>query len=357
LQAEHDHLTSDEFSVEKLECASTSGSTGRPFFTYLSNAEDQLRKAKLLRPHVICGQKMRDRWVEIAPPWHAQKITRLQSFLGIFVPRVVSVFDSPSTQLRAIERLRPDVLDGYSSSLFMLAEEMVEKGGSSVKPRLMMGGAELIESSSRKLIEDTFHAPYYDQYGSEEFQMLAWQCPAKIGYHIDADTLVMEFVDEGGQPAAPGEKGEVVCTSLFNRAMPLLRYAVGDVGVPSEQKSCECGITFPLMKVLEGRKEQLIVLPNKRRLSPLAIGDCMCAFKSFDRISQYRFVQKRIDSFEIMVKKRGDGVNNETFAAELVAHVRRVLGIPEASINVEFFDELPLDKSGKIRKVVSELKT
>jgi phenylacetate-CoA ligase len=356
MQASSCQLMSDEFSAEKLAVASTSGSTGRPFFTYLTKREDEFRKAKLLRPHLVCGQKIRDKWVVIAPPWHSGKTSSLQRALRVFVPNIVSVFDSVSQQMSAVKKLQPDVVDGYSSSLRILAEEVSKDGGDVIRPRLTMGGAELIDEYSRRIIENAFRAPYYDQYGSEEFQMLAWQCPAKDEYHVDADTVIMQFVDETGQKVSAGERGEIVCTSLFNRAMPILRYALGDIGVPSAEKDCSCGRRFPMMKLVEGRQEELLTLRDGRRLSPLAIGDCMCAFKYFHDIAQYRFVQKKIDSFRIMVKKRTGGISTELLESELTVHVKRVLNIRDATVDVEFVGEMPPDKSGKIRKVVSEIK-
>jgi phenylacetate-CoA ligase len=357
LQENSSKLISSEFDQSKLKVVSTSGSSGKPLFTYLTKREDEFRKAKLLRPHIVCGQKFRDKWVVIGPPQHSGKATGIHGFLGIYVPVIVSVFDEVSSQISTIERLRPDVLDGYSSSLFLLAKEMERMDIETIRPRIAMGGAELIDESSRRFLEDVLGAPYYDQYASEELQMIAWQCPEKDGYHIDADSIFMQFVDNNGIEVAPGERGEIVCTSLFNHAMPIIRYALGDVGVPSEQGQCTCGRKFPLMKLMEGRKESVVVLPDGRSLSPLAIGDCMCAFKYFNNVFQYRFIQKKVNSFKVLVKKKDESVDDKIMKTEMLRHVRDTLRLSEAEVDVEieFTDEIPPDKSGKIRKVVSEL--
>ncbi len=357
LQRNSEQLISREYDISKLRVVSTSGSTGRPFFTYLTGEEDEFRKAKLLRANIVCGQRPRDRWVVITAPQHEAHVGGVARFFGVFAPVPVSVFDGPAEQLAKVERLGPDVLDGYSSSLLLLAEEAETRGDKGIKPRMIVGGAELIDETSRRFVEDVFDAPFFDEYASVEFERLAWQCEHRDGYHIDADTVVMQFVDKDGEEVAPGETGEVVCTSLFNRAMPLLRYALGDVGVPSGEKECGCGRVFPLMRVLEGRKESVIVLPDGRVLSPLAIGDCMCAFKYFTNIYQYRFVQKRVDLFRILVKPKHVRVDERVVGEELVKHIRRTLRLSEnaAGVEVEFVDEIPSDKSGKIRKVISEL--
>jgi phenylacetate-CoA ligase len=169
----------------------------------------------------------------------------------------------------------------------------------------------------------------------------------------------MEFLDESGEETAPGETGEIVCTSLFNYAMPLIRYGVGDVGRASEEITCPCGIEFPLMKVVEGRKDSIVHLPKLRALSPLAIGDCITMFKHVDLIRQYRVIQKRIDYMRFLIEKKESSVTENELEAELLAHLRKTLNIPEADvmIEVEFVDEIPVDDTGKLRKVISEVKS
>jgi len=351
-------MLSREFNAKKLRIVSTSGSTGRPLFTRISRKEDEFRKAKHLRANIAVGQKPRDRWVVVTAPHHFSEVTRLQRFLGIYAATPLSVFEEPVTQIAAIKCLRPDILDGYSSSLLLLAQELEKTGTKISKPKFVIGGAELIDSSSQQLIEKAFNAPFYDQYACVELERLAWQCKEKASYHIDADSVVMQFVDESGEEVAAGEQGEVVCTSLFNCAMPFIRYALEDVGIPSDETNCPCGRTLPQMKVIAGRKDSILLLPGGRSMSPLAIGDCMIFFKYFSHIDQYRVTQKRIDLLTFLVKKKDDSIEDRVMEAELRSHIRKMMhiGEPQVTIEVDFTDEIPLDTSGKLRKVVSEIK-
>ena len=174
-----------------------------------------------------------------------------RKWLHFYSPKFVSVFWDVDRQLSAIGEFKPQVLDGYSSSLAMLAREVRKKGVSGINPRIIFGGAELVDPVSRKTIEEVFEAPFYDQYATIEFERMAWQCPERSGYHIDADSLIMEFLDAKGDEVSAGESGEIVCTSLFNYAMPLIRYKVGDFGVPSDEE-CPCGRMLPLLVGLRG---------------------------------------------------------------------------------------------------------
>ena len=356
LQKSAEVMISKEFKINSLKKVSTSGSTGQPVLTYLTDEEDALRKAKLLRANIACGQKPRDRWAVITAPLHQAVTYRLQKLLGVYLPIPVSVFDDTATQISQIEKIGPDVLDGYSSSLLLLAKEIRNRGVKTVEPKIIVGGAELIDGSSRRFIENVFNAPFYDEYACSEFERLAWQCKEKNGYHIDADSVIMQFVDENGEEVSPGESGEIVCTSLFNYAMPLIRYATGDVGKASDEHQCPCGRTFPLMKIIEGRKDSLVILPDGRVLSALTLGWMMEFYRFYNHIEQYRVIQKKADLFKFIIKKTGN-VDERAMEIELHNHVRKMLQINESEValEIEFVDSIPLDKGGKLRKIISEL--
>ena len=353
-----DKMISRVYDVKKLKTVSTSGSTGKPLRVYLSEAEDEFRKAKHLRANIALGQKPRDRWVTISAPIHFREVGRLQRIFGIYVPRSVSVFDDIAKQFATVERLKPDVLDGYSNFLFVLAKEAEKKGCHSISPRFMISGAETIDDHSRSFIEKVFHAPLFDQYATVEFERMAWQCREKNGYHIDFDSVVLELIVKDGEVAHPGEIGEIVCTSLFNYAMPLIRYSVDDIGVYyDEDVKCKCGRTFPLLKRIEGRSDSIVVLPDGRILLPLTFGWSMEFYKYYFEIDQYRVLQEKLDLLKLLVKVRDNcNVDERVMADELIKHLRSILNIgPEVALEIKFVDEIPLDKSGKLRKVISKV--
>ncbi len=347
--------TSREFNVSRLKMLSTSGSTGKPLHVFISKREDLLRKVKHLRANISCGQKFRDKWVAITSPSHFSETSSLQRKLGIFSPIFVSVFEKTEKQLSKIRRIKPDVLGGYSSSLALLAKKVMEEKLDAVKPRIMFSGAELIDDSSRRLIEKAFNAPVYDQYAVVELERIAWQCREKEKYHMDADFMIVQFVDENGEEVSEGERGRIVCTSLFNYAMPFIRYAVGDVGIPSNDE-CSCGRNLPLMEVIEGRKDSLLSLPGGRFLSPRVMTIIMSSFKLSGFVDQFRVIQKSEKFFKILIKKKGS-FDEENFKNKLTAHIRRNLNLNEQDIifQIDFVDGFSLDRSGKFKIVISEL--
>ena len=355
IRENYDDMISLEYKDKRLKQISTSGSTGKPLFLNITQAEDEFRKAKLLRAHIVLGQKPRDRWVIITSPHHFGSTTGIQRFVNFFVPRSASVFDDVSTQLSNIRQLRPDVLDGYSSSLYILAKEMEGKTISGIHPKFLIGGAELIDLTSRRFIEDVFKVPFYDQYACIEFERVAWECKHRVGYHMDCDSLVVEFVNNN-EIVSIGESGEIICTSLFNYAMPLIRYSIGDIGIQSDEK-CTCGRTLPLMKVVEGRTDSLLTLPNGKLVSPRSFTVAMSSFEFYHMVDQFRIVQKKINLFHIYLKIKNESYDMGNISRRLVDYLRNtlLLDVDDIFIEVEFVDDIPLDKSGKLMMVLSEL--
>jgi phenylacetate-CoA ligase len=352
-----ERMVSKEYNVSGLKMLRTSGSTGEPLYFYISRREDEFRKARHLRANIACGQRLRDRWVTITSPIYFNQATRLQRFLRFYAPMSVSVFDDVSTQISVIGRLKPDVLDGYASSLLLLAREVEKRGIDTIRPRIIISGADLIDPASRQIVEKVFGVPFYDQYGAAEFERLAWQCEEKNQYHVDADSVVMQFVDENGEEVAAGETGEIVCTSLFNKAMPFIRYAVGDIGKASEENSCACGRTLPLMKIVEGRKDAIALLPDGRAISSFAFIAGTYKLSFYNEIEKFRVIQKKPNNFKFLMVMKNDRIKEESAKEEVESYFRKMLNLENVDVNfeVEFVNDLPLDGSGKFKIFVSEL--
>jgi phenylacetate-CoA ligase len=139
-------LISKNYDPEKLKVVKTSGSSGQPFQVYLNAAEDDWRKAIYMRANISCGQKARDRWLVITSPGHFKDTTSIQRRMGIFAQTCVSVFANVSEQVEAAAKTDPDIVDGYSGSVLLLAKEVKRQQIETVKPRIVFGTAELIEA-------------------------------------------------------------------------------------------------------------------------------------------------------------------------------------------------------------------
>ena len=85
-------------------------------------------------------------------------------------------------------------------------------------------------------------------------------------YHVHAETVLVEIVDESGYPAPEGHPGRVLITPLVGTAQPLIRYDQGDIAVRGS--ACSCGRTLPVIDRLVGRTTHLFILPNGGKVAP-----------------------------------------------------------------------------------------
>lgn len=347
-------LLSINATRDRLKMMMTSGSSGKPFRFYVNKKEDDWRKAIYLRANISCGQRPRDRWVFLTSPRHIGDTTRIQLRLRVFAQQCVSIFTTVEKQLDSVMHLNPDVLDGYSGALFLLAKEADRRNMTEIRPRLMFGSADLIDLSQSRYMERIFGASYLDQFGCAEVDRTAWQCPLKTGYHMDADSVITQFVDREGNDVTPGEQGEIVYTSLHNYSMPFLRYSVGDVGRSSEE-ICPCGRTLPLMKVVEGRNDSFIDIGGLR-LSPRFLTVAMSMFSEYETIDQFRIVQRKAKCIRLIIKLKGQNLDLGDFEKRLISHFQHMLrSIGDGLLfEVEFVDAIPLDPTGRLRAVISE---
>jgi len=172
---------------------------------------------------------------------------------------------------------------------------------------------------------------------------------------MDVDSVITEFLDNDGFPVAADEQGTVTYTSLFNYTMPFIRYSIGDIGVPSND-SCSCGINLPLMKVVLGRKDSFLTLPENKILSPMVFNYAISTFNYYKDIDQYQIHQRKIDNIDINLKMNSFSIPQETMAAEFNNHLKKFLGIPEnTQLNINFLEEIPVSRTGKLRSVWSDI--
>ena len=111
-------LVSSQFNISTLRKVRTSGSTGEPFEFYLSREEDDWRKSIYMRANISCGQRARDRWIVITDPRHFWETTSVQRRLRLYAQTCISLFNDIDKQITLVRKNKPDVLDGYSSSIF-----------------------------------------------------------------------------------------------------------------------------------------------------------------------------------------------------------------------------------------------
>jgi phenylacetate-CoA ligase len=161
-------------------------------------------------------------------------------------------------------RFRPDYFHGYVSMLEAFARfvETRAYNGRALGLRAVIATSEVLTSPQRETLVRVFGAPVLIEYGCGELGPIAYDCEAGA-LHLLTTDVVVEVLRPDGQAAGPGESGEIVVTDLNNRAMPLIRYRLGDFGVPGP--GCACGRGFPTLERIWGRAYDFVDGPDGKR--------------------------------------------------------------------------------------------
>ena len=168
-----------------------------------------------------------------------------------------------------IERFRPAFFHVYPSSMYEFARLLYERGRDlrHLGLRGVLAGSENLYAFQRQAIEAITGARVYSWYGHAEGAAIAFECEQSPEYHFVPIYGYVEFLDLLGRPTAQdGETVEIVASGFLNRASPFLRYRTMDHGVLSSSP-CACGRSFPRLRRIEGRLQELIVSSGGRLIS------------------------------------------------------------------------------------------
>lgn len=168
--------------------------------------------------------------------------------------------NSMAQQLDWLEQHRPQYLLSQSAHLEHLAF--------AYEGRSQPDGYDGLQAISQQLtpqmrerIEDVLGAPVQQNYGLNEFGIVASRCPEAGRYHVHVEQCLVEIVNTQGEPCAPGEVGRILVTGLNNFATPLIRYDSGDLAQALDGP-CPCGRTLPAFGDIQGRYRRIAFLPE-----------------------------------------------------------------------------------------------
>ena len=341
-------LVSDRYSGRRLQEIHTGGTTGRPLVVYCDREALRRNYAFFFRIREWAGIGMDDRVATFAgrtivapergaPFWRHNWASRTLLCSSYHLAP-----DTLDAYLDALAGFRPDLIDSYPSSLEPLASRLLELGDRRIRPKAIITSSETLFPETRRSMEEAFGCRVFDHYGSAEMVACVSQC--EIGrYHVHPEFGVLEVLVDG-RPALPGETGELVATGFVNEAMPLIRYATGDLAVLGEP-GCPCGRTFPVVERIEGRQDDCVITPEGRR-----VGRLDPIFKAIQGIHEARIVQDASDHIRVEVVPRP--VISDEERAALLDELRRRVG-PRMRITIVSVERIARTGRGKLRTVVN----
>jgi phenylacetate-CoA ligase len=165
------------------------------------------------------------------------------------------------------------ILEGFPSVLGILADFAVNRG-EATRMRTIFTSGEPLYPACRAKIEAAFQCKVFDSYGMTEYCGLIHEC-AHGQMHLVPEFGFLEILDEGGEPVREGEEGFFAWTGFLNRAMPLIRYRIGDRGRWLRGAACGCGLQFPLVIPTITRESEILRCPDGRLFSPRALNQLL----------------------------------------------------------------------------------
>jgi phenylacetate-CoA ligase len=330
---------------------SSGGSTGSPVQFFTTRSALMTKRAKVLQARTMLGWKPADRTLML---WGADSDfglqrtpqSRLASYLSNF-DRVGGFRLTRADVAEALETISrsplPISIYGYASlvlEFFRQVENLAPGGLPAESLRTVWTSAERLHPESRAQIERLAGVQVGEIYGSREFGALAVRRPGREEFEVFSDFVIVEILDDGGQPVPTGMEGRICVTDLTNLATPFIRYEIGDAGRSGRYGS------FGLSSVSEvvGRISDVLTIDGFS-YSPLVFHRL---FRELSKVREFRVMystSRRLITLQYTgsMPPAAEAVLCERLSSLLPASVRTV---------IEQVAELPVGPTGKLKVLV-----
>jgi phenylacetate-CoA ligase len=194
----------------------------------------------------------------------------------------------------------------------------------------------------RKLIEETFRAPMYDQYGCGETHSIAFECGEHMGLHITSEHVFVQTNND--------DMGELIITNLDNYAMPIIRYENGD-RIKLSKDNCSCGRKLPLISQIIGRTADSIVLKDGSEVHGVFFTDILNELRSFNLefMNRFQVYQKTPGEITFYIESQ------YSLPKAFIEDLNSALGNFFSYHQIVVKKRIPEEKSGKFRYIKNEI--
>ena len=350
-------MLAQNFSQKELHSSETGGTTGVKIVFYRDNYCLAPKAAATIRCERWTGWDIGER---VGLVWPARqdyvgaytikaKIKNDLTERYITLPAAVLSESDIHDYCQQLKKYKPTKIRCFPYSLYLVARYILENSITGICTKGVIATGEPLYDHQREAIEKAFNCRVFDSYGSRETALIAQECEYHNGMHINMECVFIEFLDENGNGVGRGELGRIIVTDLLNYGMPLIRYDLGDLGVPLEKK-CPCGRSLPLMGGIEGRVVDEIVLPSGKKVSSITL--VLYLVDNGPLVGQVQIIQDAID--HLTIKLTNNPLPDETVFKYYLDTTKELLG-KEIRVDFEIVDEILREPSGKYRFVKSLL--
>jgi len=344
---------SDEVKKNELTHMPTSGTSGKPMNFWLSQYTLSYWYAMYEhRIKVWNGVSEKDRWANIGgqlicaidqkkPPFWTWNIGMKQLYLSSYhiTPENIPFY------IEAIKKYKIAYLLGYVSSIYNLANEGLKQGLNLPKFKVVITNAEPLYAHQKEVIEKAFSCKAIETFSACEFSFGSNQnLEGKM--YIWPEAGFVEVLDESGN-IKPSGKGQLIISGFLNKAMPLIRYKLGDSATINTGQTGS--LNYDYFEEITGRTDDMVVTSDGKfvgRLDPV--------FKSNIKIKESQIIQEDYSKFTVRIVPDQGFTDKDT--ESIVQRLRDRVG-KEAEVNFEILDQIPRGPNGKFKAVISKIKS
>lgn len=342
---------------DSFQVIHTSGSSGRVgLFTYGADDWAQakaLAVARVSKGPVTFFRKTRMAFIGATDGHYAGVGLVGDAPKLIFDILPVSINSPLKEIIQKMNDFYPDVLTGYASGVYLLAQEKI-RGSIRISPKRIITSADTLTYEMRLTIQKAFGVAPVNFYAASESLCLGAECGTEHSLHLFNDWHRFEFLLPDGKPAAPEELGNLVLTNLYNYTEPLIRYKMNDE-LAMSKKLCPCGSPFPVAEAISGRTEDFLWFEDDHGsadyLHPIVLVEFFVP-----GIKKFQFIQTGKSAL-LMKAVIEDGPMRENILTHIKDRMKALLkekGLEGRVVFlVETTDSIPNDpKTGKFKLVV-----
>ena len=348
-------MVNRQFAPSALIERRSGGTTAAPVSVFLDSESINRRESATasfnkwfgFRP----GQKIAYLWAAVQDlPKLATWKARIQNqFVDrqLFLPSAPLDDDIMESYWRRLDKFRPTLLQAFSSPLAEMAEFLL-RTGRRLNLNAVSTTAEVLHPHQRRAIKKAFGTDPFNWVGAREVGRIATQCKLREGMHINCYGLYIEVVEN---PSFTSEKtGDILITDLWNEAMPIIRYRIGDIG-RLDTSVCGCGSHLPCLSDILGRATDTFLNSKGQKIPGMVM---VTHIYDDVGVNQLQLIQYDIGRFEARIVP-GDSFENP-------GSIKRLQDIfcdymcEELELKVRIVDEIPREPSGKLRICKNEMK-
>lgn len=345
-------LKSTKHASRDIFLGHTSGSTGKALNLFISKKAYQREQACIWLHRSWGGLKYRDKTATFAghlvvdvnhkkPPfWIDHFFENQVIFSSYHMNR-----ENLKYYAEKLVQFQPKLVWGYPSSIYVMASYLNENSITEVRPEAVYTSSETLFDYQRKAMEEAFQAKIFDYYANSEMASKILECE-KGGLHIQHQWGIVEFLDNHDEPVKIGQEGRMICTGFVNDAMPLIRYDIGDIAVPTS-RMCTCGRQSTLVDRVLGRFDDFIVTSDGRKVGVLAH-----VFYETPKVREVQIIQETKNTLILKVVRRSGYSDKDT--KNIASLMRNRVG-NNMKIKFEFIEHIPRLPNGKFKFVISKV--